>query len=361
MSDAQGGEDHGEGDLGAAGGELRFVVPDDLDGERIDKALALLIDAVSRARLAQWVRDGRVEVLPRAGERLKGGGALKPSFKLLAGQELRCLPPPDPTPTLLPQDVPFEVVYHDDDVAVVLKPAGVVVHPGAGQPDQTLVNGLLRRFGTLSPVGHPTRPGVVHRLDRDTSGLLMVALTERAHHHLVAQLAARSVERRYLALAWRPPEEREGSVEGGYGRDPDHRLKFTGLKYSRGTPAGGRGLEPPRWAKTNWRVLEDFGPCALFELRLETGRTHQIRVHLSELGSPLLADALYGQRRRVESPAALRALGPELGLSRHALHAASLGFEHPVTGERMRFESPLPDDLSACLAALRASVGQGAP
>jgi 23S rRNA pseudouridine1911/1915/1917 synthase len=345
--------DEPDGELGVdLAGALTFTVPNDLDGERLDKALSLLVDSVSRARLAQWVRDGRVKVHPRAGERLKGGGDVKPSFKLLAGQQIRCLPPPDPTPTLTPQEVPFEVIYRDDEVAVVLKPAGVVVHPGAGQPDQTLVNGLLHRFGALSPVGHPTRPGIIHRLDRDTSGLLMVALTERAHHHLVAQLSARSVERRYLALAWRPPEAREGSVEGGYGRDPDHRLKFTGIKYSEGA----RGLEAPKWAKTNWRVLEDFGPCALFELRLETGRTHQIRVHLSELGSPLLADALYGQRRRLDSPPALRALGPELGLTRHALHATTLGFDHPVTGERLRFESPLPDDLAACLSALRASV-----
>jgi len=347
-------EDAGAGE----GEELCFRVPDDLDGERLDKALALLVDSVSRARLAQWVRDGRVTLEARAGERLKGGGALKPSFRLLAGQRVRCAPPPDPAPTLLPQDVPFEVVYHDEDVAVVLKPAGVVVHPGAGQPDQTLVNGLLRRFGALSPVGHPTRPGIVHRLDRDTSGLLMVALTERAHHPLVAQLAARTVERRYLALAWRPPAAREGAVEGGYARDPDHRLKFTGLRYAGAARADLAPGGAVRWAKTHWRVLEDFGPCALFELRLETGRTHQIRVHLSELGSPLVADALYGQRRRLDAPPALRALGPELGLGRHALHAASLGFTHPVTGARLRFESPLPEDLAACLAALRAS---GAP
>jgi len=320
---------------------LSFTVSEEHEGERLDRALSSLIEEVSRARLAQWIKEGHVSVSAPKGERLKGAHkGLKPSLKLKAGCVISCDPPPDPTPCLSPQDVPHELLYHDEDLAVVYKPAGVVVHPGAGQPDRTLVNGLLKRFGSLSPVGHPNRPGVIHRLDRDTSGILMVALTERAHHPLVEQLAAREVERRYLALAWRPPVERSGKIETPYGRAANHRIKFTGR-------AGAKR------AMTHWRVLEDFDRCALFELKLETGRTHQIRVHLSEMGSPLLADALYGGRRRVESPLSLKALGWELGMTRHALHAASLSFCHPISGERLSFERPLPEDMQGCLDALR--------
>jgi len=232
---------------------------------------------------------------------------------------------------------------------VIEKPAGVIVHPGAGQPDQTLVNGLLHRFEKLSPVGLPHRPGIVHRLDRDTTGLLMVAFTERAHHHLSTQLVAREVTRRYLALVWNPPEEDEGCIETFYGRHPNHRIKFTGKR-----------LEGKR-ACTYWRVLERLGPCGLLELRLETGRTHQIRVHLSEVGSPLLSDQLYGVKRRIERPMHLRQLGYELGLSRHALHASHLGFQHPITGEHLAFNSPLPQSFDEVLHILRQSYGAPTP
>jgi len=321
---------------------LSFPVTEVLEGERLDRALSLLLEEVSRARLAQWIKAGHVRVDSPTGGHIKGAHkGLKPSLKLKREWVIHCEPPPDPTPTLAPQEVPFEVVYHDEDLAVVYKPAGVVVHPGAGQPDQTLVNGLLKRFGKLSPVGHPTRPGVIHRLDRDTSGLLMVALTERAHHPLVEQLAERTVERRYLALAWRPPVERSGVIETPYGRASNHRIKFTGR--------GGA-----KRALTRWRILEDFERCALFELKLETGRTHQIRVHLSEMGSPLLADSLYGGRQRVDSSPTLKTLGWELGMKRHALHATSLAFTHPISGERLSFERPLPEDMQGCLDALSA-------
>lgn len=319
---------------------LRFSISEELEGERLDRALALLIEEVSRARLAQWIKDGCVRVEAGNGAYIKGASkGLKPSLKLKEGYVILCDPPPDPTPCLLPQDVPFELVYEDQDLAVVYKPAGVVVHPGAGQPDQTLVNGLLKRFGKLSPVGHPTRPGVIHRLDRDTSGLLMVARTERAHHALVEQLAARAVERRYLALAWHPPTERTGMIKTSYGRAPHHRIKFTGKTGS-------------KHAITHWRVVEDFEHCALFELKLETGRTHQIRVHLSESGSPLLADRLYGARRILEYPVSLKRLGWELGMNRHALHATTLSFTHPMTGERLSFQHALPQDMQSCLDAL---------
>ncbi len=319
-----------------------FEVPYHLEGERLDRVLASCVGEVSRARIAQWIKRGYVRVKPRGIEKIKGAHkGLKPSLKLLSGQVVEWTPPPAPLVELTPQNVPFEVIYQDPDLAVVEKPAGVVVHPGAGQPDQTLVNGLLHRFGELSPVGLPFRPGVIHRLDRDTSGLLMVALTERAHYHLSAQLAARDVSRRYLALAWRPHEEDEGVIESLYGRHHNHRIKFTSQCH--------RGKR----ACTHWRVIERLGPCGLYELKLETGRTHQIRVHLSEAGSPLLADQLYGVKRRIEHVPELRSLGHELGLRRHALHAAHLGFTHPVSGEWMSFSAPLPDEITQALSALR--------
>ena len=325
---------------------LRFEVPDTLDGVRLDRALAGWVDEVSRGRVTSWIKSGAVQVEAHRGEKIKGAHrGVKPSLKLRTGQVVYCVPPPAPEIKLTPQSIPFEVMYQDDDLAVIEKPAGVIVHPGAGQPDQTLVNGLLHRFNKLSPVGLPHRPGVVHRLDRDTTGLLMVALTERAHHHLSAQLVERTVTRRYLALAWRPPEGAEGSIETFYGRHPNHRIKFTGTRRE-----GKR-------ACTHWRVLERLGPCGLLELRLETGRTHQIRVHMSEAGSPLLADQLYGIRRRIERPPELRQLGYELGLSRHALHAAHLGFQHPLTGESLEFDSPLPEPFSNALRALREIYG----
>ena len=333
---------------------LEYVIDDVHHGERLDRTLSALVEEVSRGRVTQWIRQGCVEVIPRAGEYIKGAGhhdattskkpkGIKPSLKVQAGQRIRCILPPAPQVTLEPQDIPFETIYRDDDLAVIFKPPGVIVHPGAGQPDRTLVNGLLKRFGTLSPVGLPMRPGIVHRIDRDTSGLLAIALTERAHHPLSAQFAAHTVERRYLALVWRPPQSPRGTLSTHYGRHPNHRIKFSGQ---------GRG---GKRATTHWRVLEDFGPVGLLELKLETGRTHQIRVHMSEAGSPLLADGLYGVKRRLDTDPILKLLGWELGLKRHALHAQSLGFKHPITGQSLTFESPLPEDMAACLAALHSA------
>ena len=321
---------------------ISFEVPVHLEGERLDFILASYIDEVSRGRVTHWIKQGCVQVKPKGQEKIKGAHkGIKPSLKLLAGQTILCEPPPTPVATLEPQDVPFTVVYQDDELAVVHKPAGVVVHPGAGQPDHTLVNGLLKYFKQLSPVGLPFRPGIIHRIDRDTSGLLMVALSEKAHHHLSAQLAAREVARRYLALAWQPHEEDSGTIESLYGRHPNHRIKFTSQR-SQG-----------KRACTHWQIKERLGPCALYELKLETGRTHQIRVHLSEAGSPLVADQLYGIRRRVEHITQLRSLGHEFGLKRHALHAAKLGFVHPTTGQWLEFRSPLPDEIEQVLGHLR--------
>lgn len=271
------------------------------------------------------------------------GNPARPSLKVLAGQQVVVDLPPPPVVGIIPQPMALDVVYEDDDLVVVEKAAGIVVHPGAGHPDGTLVNGLMHRYGTLSPLGAPDRPGIVHRIDAGTSGLLVCARTEAAHNGLAAQFAAHSTERRYLALVWGHKIEDAGTIETMYCRHPRDRRRFTG-KF------GGT-----RRAVTHWEVLERRPPCAWVTCRLETGRTHQIRVHLAESGHPLVGDTLYGGRRRVDRPQSLRRLGIELGLGRQALHAATLGFVHPRTGEALRFESAVPADVRAILDALEAA------
>ncbi len=280
--------------------------------------------------MALWIKDGRVTV---------NGAPGRASTSLRPGSTVEVDEPPEIVIDLLAESLPFEVVYQDDDLVVVDKPAGLVVHPGAGHAQGTLVNGLLGRVGSLSPVGAPTRPGIVHRIDRGTSGLLVVARTEAAHHHLARQFSRHEVSRRYWALVWDRHLPDSGTVETAYGRHPTDRMKFTGR--------GGA-----RHAITHFSVERRLPPCAVVECRLDTGRTHQIRVHLSELGAPLLGDALYGQRRQVERPVELRRLGFDLGLTRQALHARHLGFIHPRTGLPMNFDSPLPPELVAVLEAL---------
>lgn len=314
---------------------IEFTVEPPAAGGRLDRFLAERLTDTSRSRLARAIRDGRVTV---------NGVSVKPSTPLEPGDRIAVEPPSTPPQGLAPEPVPLKLVYVDAHVVVVDKPAGVVVHPGAGNSTGTLVHGVLHEVGELSPVGAPDRPGVVHRIDAGTSGLLVLARTEPAHHHLAAQFAAHAVDRRYHALAWDHGLPDEGTWRSShYGRAGNDRRKFTGAS------AGGKH------AVTHWQVLERLPPCARVEFSLETGRTHQIRVHASEAGHPLVGDVTYGRRRRIDRPQALRVLGPELGLTRQALHAAVLGFEHPATGARLRFESPWPDDLSAALDALRAA------
>ncbi len=309
-----------------------FVIEPAARGQRLDRFLATRLTGHSRTRIAGWIREGHVRL---------DGATARPSASLEAGQSIVVEPPPPPEVELEPQAISFDVVYADDGIIVVDKPAHLIVHPGAGNPDGTLLNGLLHRFGALSPVGAPERPGVVHRIDAGTSGLLVFARTERAHHHLAAQFADHSAERRYLALVWDHGLADSGTIETLYGRHGGDRRKFTG-RVNRG-----------KRAVTHWTVLERLPPCAWVEFRLETGRTHQIRVHFAEAGHPLVGDATYGRKRRIDRPPALRRLGFELGLTRQALHAARLGFVHPTTRETLCFESPVPADIAAAREALR--------
>jgi 23S rRNA pseudouridine1911/1915/1917 synthase len=235
------------------------------------------------------------------------------------------VPGPDP-------DVEVDVRYADDEVIVVVKPAGLVVHPGAGHAEGTLVNGLLARYGDIAEVGDPMRPGIVHRLDRDTSGLLVVARSARAYDDLVAQLAARTVERRYRALVWGTLASPRGLIDAPIGRSEARRTRMA-------------VREAGKPARTEYEVRATFERpvCSELECRLETGRTHQIRVHLAAIGHPVVGDATYGGAR------------DQLPLTRPFLHAASLAFDHPGTGERLRFEDPLPVELQATLDALAAA------
>lgn len=311
---------------------ITIEVDPDAEPTRLDRLLADRLPDHSRSRIARWIKSGMATV---------DGASARPSAKVLGGQRVRIEIPPDPPIEAQPTEMPLVVLYEDADLVVIDKPAGLVMHPAPGHEADTLINGLLARYGVLSPVGAPQRPGVVHRIDALTSGAVVVARTERAHQHLAAQFARHTVERSYRALVWAGRRlEDEGTLTTPYGRHPRDRRKFSGL------------VRASKQAITHWKVLDRAHGCAWLECRLETGRTHQIRVHLSEAGAPLLGDPMYGRRRSIERPVTLRQKGPDLGLKRQALHARHLGFEHPVTGELMRFTSPLPEDLAGALEAL---------
>jgi 23S rRNA pseudouridine1911/1915/1917 synthase len=318
--------------------EHRITVDTERAGERIDAVIADAVAQLSRAVVQRLIDDGFVTLnqLPvkKAGQRVKAGDVIDVD-----------IPAPEPI-EVVPEDIPLSIVFEDSELIVVDKPAGLVVHPAAGHPRGTLVNAILFHCKDLGGIGGVLRPGIVHRLDKDTSGVMVVAKTDRAHASLTAAFAAKShaarerdaaagnMLREYLGIAAPPPPAASGTLRTFHGRHPSDRKKFS----SRVT-----------WGKTavtNWRVEEPLAGAALVRFRLETGRTHQIRVHAADHGWPLLGDTLYGK-----PPPKLAPLAKTLG--RQALHAALLELDHPVTGEHLRFESPLPADMQAALAALR--------
>jgi len=290
---------------------------------RIDKVLAEA-SGLSRERVKALIGLGRVT--------LAGAVATTPSAKVEAGALYAIdVPPPDDAQAR-PQDIPLTVVYEDAHLIVVDKAAGMVVHPGAGNPEGTLVNALLHHCaGQLSGIGGVARPGIVHRIDKDTSGLLVVAKSDVAHEGLARQFADHSLERAYLAVCAGHPRPPSGTVDARVGRSDADRKKMAVLpkESSRG-----------KRAVTHYKLLRELDECAFIECRLETGRTHQVRVHLASIGHPLLGDPAYGR-----NPPRLRPLLASLGFARQALHAATLGFIHPVTGIRLSFSSELPDDM----------------
>ena len=311
-------------------------------GWRLDHFLSRALPDLSRARLQALIKNGNVTH--------NGLTIRDPNYRVKPGESYAVTVPPPAAANPVAQEIPLSIVHEDDDLIVIDKPAGLVVHPAAGNVDGTLVNALLAHCGASLPgIGGVARPGIVHRLDKDTSGLLVVAKNERAMRSLAKQFAAHAVERAYNAIVWGKPRARTGMIEGNVGRSPFDRKRMAVL----------RGQGKP--ARTRYEVLESFGTrdsafASLIECRLETGRTHQIRVHLAHLGHPLIGDSTYGRSRqapRAKSEEERVAFDAAAAFKRQALHAGVLGFFHPSLQKKLRFESPWPADFANLMKALR--------
>ena len=311
---------------------VEVVVDAAMSGWRLDRALAVLIPTMSRERLKGLISNGDVAS--------PSGLSRDPAKKVAAGDSfVVTVPPPRPSETQA-QDIPLRIVFEDDHLLIVDKPAGLVVHPAAGNLDGTLVNALLHHCaGRLSGIGGVARPGIVHRIDKDTSGLLVVAKTDPTHEGLSRQFAAHTVERRYTAVVAGVPAPPAGRIEGALARSSANRQKMAIVPDGRG-----------KHAVTHFRTVKPLFKSAQIECRLETGRTHQIRVHMASIGHPLLGDPFYGGAKGNQLPVL-----DELNFRRQALHAATLGFIHPVTQENLSFVSPLPVDIVDLIGRL--SVG----
>src|SRR6267143_3394109 len=300
-------------------------------GMRLDQLLAARLPGLSRSRLQKLIEEGAVRV---------AGVAAKASLRPRAGAEIEVRVPEPRPAALVPEDLRLPVLYQDDDLLVIDKPAGVAVHPGAGIHSGTIVHGLLHQVRGLAGIGGELRPGIVHRLDKETSGCLVVAKTEPALRGLQAQFKSRRVEKRYLAIVHGAPAD-SGELDTLHGRHPVDRKRFSSR------------VREGRRAVTRWRVLARAAGAALLEVELLTGRTHQLRAHFADAGHPLLGDALYGGRKRearLRPDAPVRRASAALG--RQALHAAVLGFTHPLTGAAVRCEAPLPPEFRAALREL---------
>jgi 23S rRNA pseudouridine1911/1915/1917 synthase len=309
------------------GARLEVVLPASARGQRLDQAIAAAAPGWSRSQIQRLIKAGRVIVegeVPRGSEGVRGG-------------ERVSLDPPPPAPALPEaQPLPVTLIYQDSDIVVLNKPAGMVVHPSAGHGDGTLVNALLHHVADLSGIGGELRPGIVHRLDKGTSGVMVVAKHDRAHQSLTRQFSERGVEKEYVALVWgRVEAGRE--IDAAIGRDPRHRQRMS-TRASRSRPAMTRILR-----------AEPLRGVTLVRISIATGRTHQIRVHMQAIGHPVVGDDVYGGVRR-QLPADLRTIAR---LDRPFLHAARLAFRHPGDGRRVEFDAPLPPDLQAVLDALR--------
>jgi 23S rRNA pseudouridine1911/1915/1917 synthase len=311
------------------GSTISATIAPDAAGWRLDRALAAAVPTLSRERLKALISSGAVT--GPAGSLVRD-----PSSKAAEGTYAVAVP--DPTPAHnIPQDIALEIVFEDDHLLVVDKPAGMVVHPAAGNADGTLVNALLHHCaGRLSGIGGVARPGIVHRIDKDTSGLLVVAKTDRAHEGLAAQFARHDIHRLYKAIVSGLPRTGGGMVDAPLARSSANRHKMAIVEEGRG-----------KRAVTHWRLVQPLRESAMVECRLETGRTHQVRVHMASLGHPLVGDPVYGRTRHVH-----RELLKSLNFQRQALHAAELGFVHPVLKENLSFKSPLPSDIQELFGAL---------
>jgi 23S rRNA pseudouridine1911/1915/1917 synthase len=336
VSDADNDVDDLDGDdepLAPTAAQHRFAVGDGDAGARIDALIAAAVPGLSRAQVQRLIDDAQV--------RLNDAIVAKPGQRVRAGDAIAVDVPPAAPVEIVAEDLPLAILFEDAELIAIDKPAGLVVHPAAGHPRGTLVNALLHHCRDLSGIGGALRPGIVHRLDKDTSGAMVATKTDRAHAALAAAFAAKSrgepggIVREYLGITAPAPPAAAGTLRTWHGRHPTDRKRFSS-KLATGKPA-----------VTHWTVVEPLAGAALVRFRLETGRTHQIRVHAADHGWPLLGDPLYGR-----TPRALATIADALG--RQALHAALLELDHPTTGARLRFEAPLPGDLGVALARLRA-------
>ncbi|WIJ26084.1 RluA family pseudouridine synthase [Devosia sp. RR2S18] len=328
-------------DLEFEGDEVELVVDEALAGGRLDAVLAKAHDVLSRNRIKDLILTGAVTI--------DGAVVSEPKYRLKTGETITLVAPPPEDPEPQPEDIPLDILFEDDHLIVINKPVGMVVHPAPGSPSGTLVNALIHHCGaSLQGIGGVRRPGIVHRLDRDTSGVMVAAKTEKAHKHLSDQFADHGrtgpLHRAYIAFVWGMTETAKGSVDAPLGRDANNRLKQSVRKDGR--EAITHYFVQARFGDPGWDITR-------VECHLETGRTHQIRVHMAHIGHPLVADSVYasGYATKINRlPAELAT--PIQALGRQALHAAELGFEHPATGEEMFFEAPLPEDLQKLEDAL---------
>ncbi len=340
---------------------ITILVPRDAAGQRLDQFLTTQMADISRARVQMLLQEQKA---------LVNGAPCKPSLRLRGGEQVVILGDPQPAPLrAMAEDIPLDIVYEDDDFAVINKPAGMMVHAGAGATDSernrgTLVNALLHRFQDLSGVGGELRPGIVHRLDKETSGLIVVAKNDFAHRKLAKQFSSRQVQKRYITLVHGWPAKDSGTISAEISRDSVRRIRMTAKR-----PGGRTAISH---YEVRERITTPYGNFALMEVRIETGRTHQIRVHMASIGHPVVGDALYGApkelrlaaathvRKRTAGSAAAGGSDPApakhtgtLALQRNFLHAAAIKFTHPRTGEALSFCAALPQELTDFLAKVR--------
>jgi 23S rRNA pseudouridine1911/1915/1917 synthase len=306
-----------------------YLVPPEHQGQRLDIFLSVTAKLdLSRSQIKKLIEDADITVNGRPAE---------PSYKIKTGDKVRVVVPPPPELTLKPQDIRLDIIYEDNDVIVVNKPRGLVTHPAPGHSSGTLVNALLAHCDHLASLGAPLRPGIVHRLDKDTSGLIVAAKTDAAYRSLVKQLKDRTVEKTYVALVHGVIKQDAGVIEAAIGRHPVNRQKMAVLQ---GTGDRGSGTGA-REALTTFKVLQRFKEYTLVEVKIKTGRTHQIRVHMSHLGFPLVGDPAYGGQK------------DEFGVKGQLLHAGKLAFVHPATGKRVEFEAGLPKAMAEVLERIK--------
>ena len=322
---------------------LKHQIQGTEDGMRLDQLLTSFAAIISRAQAQRLLKSGNVL--------LNGKPELSPSRKVRTGQEISLTIPPPETTEILAEKGELDILYEDEHLIVINKAARVVVHPSAGHASGTLVNFILHHCQDLSGIGGVLRPGIVHRIDKDTSGVLVVAKTDEAHLHLSNQFKQHSVKRQYQALVWGVPQKGHGVVKAYLGRHPVRRKDISIIEND---DSEEREIKKGKHAVTHWRVLKRFEFSALLACRLETGRTHQIRVHLTSIGHPLIGDPQYGKsplKKLADVSAELRII--ITNFHRQALHAELLGFEHPISGEWLEFKAPFPDDYNILLKAIQ--------